>query len=412
MAVSSYLPRGTRLLLLSSFLATMPFGYLIVVVPLYLSRLGVEPAVIGGMYTASGTVSAVFVAISGLFADRWGRRHFLLAGTVLPVIPYLVFATTTDIGWLFAASLIGGVGIANGAAGALTVATYDALLADRTTETNRTRVFAASGALWTLAVAFGSLSAGVPELLTRVFGMGGLDAYRLPYFAMIVVTVAAGIALLPIQDDPELHAARAASGFWPTRSRRPIAIYSLGIGLVGFGLGIGVQLLPLFYKLRFGVNEADLGPWYAAGQIASFATVAAIPYLERTLGAPRSILVLFLGSAVSLSLIVVAPVFWIAGAFHVLRSFLTNLAWPFHQSLLMTTTAPEERATAVGAGFAVWGVSNAVGPLAAGALLGAGIFAVPLLTGAVMYVLGGLAFGIGFARLQARRAEIADAATP
>ena len=87
-----------------------------------------------------------------------------------------------------------------------------------------------------------------------------------------------------------------------------------------------------------------------------------------------------------------------------MRSFVTNVSWPFHQSLLMTATVPEERATAVGTGFAVWGTTNALGPLAGGALLGAGAFATPLLIGAVMYVCGGLVFGIGFRRILARRA--------
>ncbi len=401
--LSGYVPPGTRLLLLSSFLATVPLGYLTVVLPLYLARVGIEPAVIGAMYTVSGAVSAVLVAVSGLFADRWGRRRFLLAGTLVPALSYLVFATTADVPWLFAASLFGGVGIANGAAGALTIATFDALLADRTTERTRTRVFAAGGVVWGLAVAAGSLAAGVPDLLGRASGMPMIDAYRLPYLAMIVLALAASAALVPIQDDPELHAARVASGWWPRRSRRPIAVYSLGIGLVGFGLGIGVQLLPLWYRLRFGVGEADLGPWYAGGQLASFAAVALIPYLERRLGAANAILALFGGASVSLALIVLAPVFWVAGVLHVVRSFLTNLAWPFHQSVLMTATAPEERATAVGAGFSVWGATNALGPLAAGAFLGAGVFALPLLVGSVMYLAGGLAFGIGFRRLLGTR---------
>ena len=90
---------------------------------------------------------AVLLLTGAALGDRWGRRRFLLVGTVLPVASYAIFATTTDVPWLFGASLLGGVGIANGAAGALTIATYDALLADHTTEATRTRVFAASGAI-------------------------------------------------------------------------------------------------------------------------------------------------------------------------------------------------------------------------------------------------------------------------
>lgn len=405
-----YAPRGTRLLLASSFLATVPLGYLIVVLPLYLARAGLEPAIIGGLYTASGAMTALLVAFSGVFADRWGRRRFLLAGTLLPIPSYLIFASTTEIGWLVVASLLGGVGLANGAAGALTIASFDALLADNTTEEQRTRVFAASQALWSLALAFGSLSAGAPLLLHQIVpGLSEIAAYRPPYLAMALVTLAAGLVLLPIRDDPAVHAARVAAGWWPRRSRRPILTYAIAVGFLGFGLGVAVQLLPLWFGLRFGVTEADLGPWYAAGQIASLGTLVAIPYLERRLGGPNTVLIALSSSAVCIALIVVAPFFWLAATLHLIRSFLTNLSWPFHQSLLMTATVPEERATAVGIGFSVWGTTNALGPLVGGALIGAGAYALPLLLGAAVYVCGGLVFGIGFRRILARRAALEGA---
>ena len=181
-------------------------------------------------------------------------------------------------------------------------------------------------------------------------------------------------------------------------------VYSVGIGFLGFGLGVAIQLLPLWYGLRFGVTEADLGPWYAAGQVLSLFSVVTVPWLDRRLGGPNSILMVMTASAACLALIVVAPVFTVAASLHVVRSFLTNMSWPFQQSLLMTTTVPEERGTAAGAGFAVWGAANAAGPLAAGVLLGAGIYALPLLVGAVAYVCGGLVFGIGFRRILAGRA--------
>ena len=406
--IQSYAPRGTRLLLLSSFLATVPLGYLIVVLPLYLARAGIEPAIIGGFYTASGAMAAVLVAFSGVLADRWGRRRFLLAGTLLPIASFAIFANTADVPWLIFASFLGGVGLANGAAGALTISSFDALLADNTTEGTRTKVFAASQALWSLALAIGSLSAGAPELIHRVFPqISELAAYQPPYYAMAALTLFAGLVLIPIQDDPEVHRARAAAGWIPRRSRQAILTYSIAIGFLGFGLGVAVQLLPLWFQLRFGVNEADLGPWYAVGQLASLGTLFVVPYLERRLGGPNTILFALFTSAVCLALIVIAPVFVVAAVLHVVRSFMTNVAWPFQQSLLMTATVPQERATAVGTGFAVWGTTNALGPLAAGVLIGAGVFVVPLLIGAAMYVCGGLVFGLGFRRIVARRVSAA-----
>jgi len=400
--IRGYAPPGTRLLLASSFVASVPLGYLIVVLPLYLARAGIEPAVIGGFYTASGAMTALLVAFSGVLADRWGRRKFLIAGTLLPIASYAIFAITTDVPWLVFASFLGGVGLANGAAGALTISSFDALLADNTSEDTRTKVFAASGGLWSAALAIGSLGAAVPEILQRA-GVEQLASYRLPYLAMIAVTALGGALLFPVRDDPEVHKARAASGWWPKRSRAPMLVYTAAVGFLGFGLGVAIQLLPLWYNVRFGVNEADLAPWYAASQIVSVATIGAVPWLERTLGGPMTVLTVLCAGAACLVLIIVSPVFWIAATFHVLRSFLTNTSWPFHQSMLMTATVPEERATAVGVGFAVWGATNALGPLAAGVLIGAGVFSTPLLVGALMYVLGGLTFGLGFRRLLARR---------
>jgi len=385
-------------------------GYLLVVLPLYLVRAGIQPAFIGLLFTVSGLVSSFIVAFSGVLADRWGRRRFVMAGTLMPVLSYFVFAVTTEPAWLVAASVLGGVGLANGAAGALTISSFDALLAEKASEGQRTRVFAASQALWSLALAVGSIAAAVPTLLRTSFGVADLESYRLPYLAMAALTVAAAALLIPLREDVSVRAARVASGWLPRRSRPAIATYALGIGFLGFGLGIAVQLLPLWFGLRFGVNEADLGPWYAATQLLSLGTVVVIPTLERRLGGPRTVLFALFASGTCLALIVLAPVFTVAASLFVVRGFFTNLSWPFHQSLLMAATVPEERATAVGSGFAVWGFTNALGPLASGALLGAGVFVLPLLVGSLMYFCGGLAFGIGFSRLLARRARAETAA--
>ena len=405
-----YAPPGTRLLLASSFVATVPMGYLLVVLPLYLVRAGIQPAFIGLLFTVSGLVSSLIVAFSGVLADRWGRRRFVMAGTLMPVLSYFVFAVTTEPAWLVAASVLGGVGLANGAAGALTISSFDALLAEKASEGQRTRVFGASQALWSLALAVGSIAAAVPTILRTSFGVADLESYRLPYLAMAALTVAAAALLIPLREDISVRAARVASGWLPRRSRPAIATYALGIGFLGFGLGIAVQLLPLWFGLRFGVNEADLGPWYAATQLISLGTVLVIPTLERRLGGPRTVLFALFASGTCLALIVLAPVFTVAASLFVVRGFFTNLSWPFHQSLLMAATVPEERATAVGSGFAVWGFTNALGPLASGALLGAGVFVLPLLVGSLMYFCGGLAFGIGFSRLLARRARAETAA--
>jgi MFS family permease len=393
--------RDIGFLLASMVLSSVPIGYLLVVLPLYLSRIGLEPALIGLLYSLSGLVTAGLVAGSGALADRFGRRRFLIVGTALPICSYTIFAVTTSPVWLVIASLIGGVGLANGAAGALTAASFDALLAEHSPIRQRTRVFALAQALWSLALGGGSIAAGLPRWLQQMRpDLSTLDAYRPPFLGLIVLTAIATLLLQPTHETGWSSTASSPTAGWlPRRSAGVIVRYALAIGLFGLGLGVAVQLLPLWFNLRFGADEGTLGPWYAAAQILSLASVVVAPWLDRRLGGGLAVLLVqLLGGACLLGIALLAPVFEIAALGFVVRNVLANLAWPLQQSLLMTTVVREERATAAGVGFSVWGLTNAIGPVLAGLMIQNGSLSLPLVLGSVAYMLGGLAFGFGFQR--------------
>src|SRR5438132_7029369 len=100
------LSRDLFLLLASMALASIPVGYLQVVLPLYLNKAGLEPTLIGLLYSLSGFVTAGLVAFSGVLADRFGRQRFLVLGTLLPIVSYAIFAFSTEPTWLLLASLV------------------------------------------------------------------------------------------------------------------------------------------------------------------------------------------------------------------------------------------------------------------------------------------------------------------
>src|SRR6185436_12443012 len=148
---------------------------------------------------------------SGVLADRFGRRRFLIVGTALPVLSYAIFAFTTEPAWLVVASIIGGVGLANGAAGALTAASFDALLAEHTPARQRTSVFAWGQALWSMALALGALCAGVPDALRAAQpALGVLGAYGPPFVFIIGLSIVATLLLLPMR--PSVGDLAAVSG--------------------------------------------------------------------------------------------------------------------------------------------------------------------------------------------------------
>src|SRR5205814_7978037 len=92
------------------------------------------------------------------FPARWfGRKPFVLLGMLLPAAAYAIFLTTTDYGWLTLAAGVGGIGLAQGVSGALSSAGFNALLAEKSSESNRTLAFTIGSAAWTSALMIGSL---------------------------------------------------------------------------------------------------------------------------------------------------------------------------------------------------------------------------------------------------------------
>src|SRR5688500_15686065 len=169
--MSPVAPRGTYLLLINNTLSSLPLGFQLVVMPLYLARSGFDPASIGVIYLLSGLLSSGLVIIAGAVADRVGRVRMLTIGTALLIPSYAILASTTDAAWIVVAAVLGTGGFAGGVAGALVLSSFDPLLAERTSGAERTRVFAAAQALGKCGLAAGAALAVVPEIL-RSSGSG------------------------------------------------------------------------------------------------------------------------------------------------------------------------------------------------------------------------------------------------
>jgi MFS family permease len=384
----------------SSILASIPFGYMTIVLPIYFSKIGLDSVVIGQLFTISSVTSAVLLIVFGFLADRFGRKPFVLAGTLLPAVSYLVLLSTTDPLALSIAAALGGVGLANGLSGALASAGFNALLAEKTDDASRNFVFSLTNAGWTAALMAGSLIGGLPEWLQRSFGAGVAESYR-PLFALSLVLVVLGAAaLLPVK---ETHRRQPAHPVAPLRRPMSGATFSatlklsLFMALIGLGLGFAVQMLPLWFYLKFGASGDALGPWYAAAELVSTVAVLGMPRLAQRWGAVKTVVALQGASAVALAAMVAAPVAWVAALLMVARTTLLNVSWPVQQSYMMGIVAPRERAAVSSTTYAAWGLASAFSPIVAGAWIDQGQLALPVLAGAACYAVSALVF-LGFFR--------------
>jgi MFS family permease len=378
-------------------LSSLPIGYLAIVLPIYLNKVGINPADIGGLYAVSSIVSALLMIVFGLWADRTGRKPFLLIGLLLPMVSYAIFLSTTDVRLLTLAAGIGGVGLAGGLSGALAGSSFNALLAEKTSDAHRTFIFSVGSAAWTGSLMAGSLLGGLPEWL-QARGFGIVASYQPLFWLSLVVTIAGAAIILPVREE---HKATAKTSGWrgliPHRSVKAILKLSLFMGLIGLGLGFVVELLPLWFNLKFGVSGDFLGPWYALTEALSLAAVYLVPMLSKRVGTANTVLLTQGISSLFLGVMVLAPSAIAAALLFVVRQFLMNLAWPAQQSYIMGVVEPEERATASSLTYATWGLANSLSPRLSGIWLGQGQLMWPLLFGAGSYLLSVAVF-YGFFR--------------
>src|SRR5258708_11823443 len=90
---------GKRLLW-TRVLRTFAYGYLAVVLGVYLDKLGMGPVEIGLIFTAAIGGSALMTILWSLVADRYGRRPTIATIALLMAVGGLIFALTSDVWWL------------------------------------------------------------------------------------------------------------------------------------------------------------------------------------------------------------------------------------------------------------------------------------------------------------------------
>jgi len=399
MAVGRHDSRDVALLLGSMGLNSLPWGFTLVVLPIYLNEIGFSAQVIGAVMSVSSVANTIALIPFAIAADRYGRKPFVLAGFLSSTAAYLLFAYTRDLNMLLLASALGGVGLAGGFSSAVWTPAWTALLADKSHE-RRTGAFAWSQGIWALALTAGSAMAVIPFLLRAKLNTAFGASYEYAFLLLAGFAVVSGVVLLPVRETPPKRTKGVGSRRWfRLRSRSQIAKFSVTVGMVGFASGLAVQLLSLWFNKMYGASDTALGPWFGAAEATSLVVVPLIPRLTGKLGSPKTVLLTQGLSSALLAVMVVAPTYQFAAGLYIARNFFMNIAWPIQQSYLMGTVTRQERASASAITYTVWGVGSSISPLLAGYFLSGTSFisiSAPLSVGGGLYLVSTVVFYLFF----------------
>jgi len=352
------LTRDAKILFSTRVVRLFAYGFLSVVLVLYLASLGLEETRIGLLLTLTlaGDVAISFYLSTR--ADALGRRRTLVAGAVLMVLAALVFASTRDFTLLVLAAVFGVISPSGHEVGPF-LPIEQVALSQTIPAQQRTSVFAWYNLAGSFATAAGSIAAGALTdfLSARAVVIG---------YGILGIVLALSFLRLSPRIEPEPGELRTKSLLRVDRSRGVVLRLSALFALDSFAGGFVVQsIVAYWFHTRFGLSPAVIGAiFFGANLLAGISALAAARIAAR-IGLLKTMVFTHLPSNVLLILVPFMPTVELAIAVLLLRFSISQMDVPTRQSYVIAVVDPAERSAAAGITGVARTTGAALAPLAA-----------------------------------------------
>jgi MFS family permease len=383
------LTRDGRLLFAARALRTSAFGWLSVILALYLARRGLGAGEIGAVFTATMAEDAILTIVLSSLAARVGSRRIMVWTAPLMTLGGLLLAVADSPRLLVIGAVLGTLSPNGQEAGPFSPL-EQAILPETAPPGARTRAFGWYNVFGFLPAALGSLAAGVWLRSARLLGLDDGLAYRCMLWAY--AGAGACLAILYTRLSGAGPSAPAPSPGRPSldalglhRSRR-VVLWLAGLqALDALAGGFVMQgLLAYWFHLRFGVGVEVLGPLFFGTNLLSALSFLVAARVAERVGLLNTMVFTHLPSNVLLLAVPFMPSFPLAATVLLARHVLSQMDVPTRQAYTMALVAPEERPAAAGVTSSARALSQSVAPWLSGvAMTTAG-------TGLPFLVAGGL----------------------
>jgi MFS family permease len=400
------LDRDARLLFATRILRMFAYGFLAVILVLYLGSLGLGGFEIGVLLTLT-LVGDTFISLwLTTNADRLGRRRVLVAGAILMVLAAVLFALTREYALLVLAATIGVISPSGNEVGPF-LAVEQASLSQIVGDERRTAVFAWYNVVGYLATASGSLAAGLLAGSLIAAGLDRVDAYRAVVlgYGFVGLLLAFGFWRVStrVEAPRRAHDAPVAGRLGLHRSRGIVLRLSALFSLDAFGGGLVPQsLMAYWFHLKFGVEPAVLGAiFFGANILAAISSLSAVR-IARRIGLVNTMVFTHLPSNVLLILVPLMPNLPLAILVLLARFSISQMDVPTRQSYVMAVVDPDERSAAAGVTGIARTTGAAVSPLISGPLIAsAGLAGIPFILAGSLKIVYDLALWRAFRTVKA-----------
>ncbi len=370
-----------RLLFSTRIARLFAYGFLSVVLALYLSAAGFNDPQIGlllSLTLVGDTVISLWITTN---ADRIGRRKMLMIGAGLMIFAGILFILTQNYILLVIAATIGVISPSGNEVGPF-LSIEQATLSQLLPGEKRTQVFAWYNLVGSFATALGALCGGGLAQFLQYNGMPGVQSYKFVILGYALMGVVLEILFFRLSPTAEVPASvqsgtRTLSQNWLGlhKSRNVVLKLASLFTLDAFAGGLVVQsIVAYWFYLRFHVDPAVLGGIFFGANILAGISALSAAWVAGKIGLVNTMVFTHVPSNILLILVPFMPNLPLAILMLLLRFSISQMDVPTRQSYTMAVVEPDERSSASG----ITGIARTIGASVA-PVLSTSMLANPLL---------------------------------
>ncbi len=364
--------------MISRFLRSVAQASLTILVPIYLSKLGLSGVQIGFAFTLSVIVGIIFSIGVGFFADKYGRKLVILIMTVVNSLSVIGFFLTTSYIPLMLFVSIGTIrgGGGGGAAGAA----QQALIAESADSKFRNEVFGTFSFFGAIGSTIGyALTIALPYI-SNVFNEGWRGGYLFLMALALIIYISTFFITLLVRENK--NRSKRQNTF--KLSWKLLGKFSLTNAVNGLGTGFfSGPILVYWFFVRYGASVDFISIIYVLSNIARAISSISSARMAKFFGTVKTIVGVRIIGAVTLIFMALMPTLFLAGLFYLLRMFFVSTGIPLRQSFTMGQAKEEERASMAALSNLPQQITSSIGPTASGYFMDYSMMEAPILIAAV-----------------------------
>jgi len=398
-----WISRDGKLLLGARIVRTFSYGFLSVILAIYLKLVGFDDILVGIVLTATLVNSVFFNLLSSAYADKIGRKNILIIYAALMIVSSVIFFVTSNYVALVIAALVGTINVTGSEVGAF-LSLEQAILPQTIRDIKkRNSIFAIYNAVGTFAMSAGVLLSGLPAILQN-YGfdkIGAIKSLFLIYAACAVVVLVIYLMLSKNIEVKEKDTSGMSIKNISPKSKSIIWKMSSLFAVDSFGGGFVIQsIVSFWFYTKFGADLSSLSYIFAVAGVLTAVSYMASTKIASKIGLVNTMVFTHIPSNVLLILLAFAPSLSIAVSLFFARMSLSQMDVPTRQSYIMGVVSENERIPAAVYTNTSRNISQAISPSITGIIIQTLSLSAPFVVGGVLKIVYDVGIFFSFRKIK------------